>query len=214
MALKLSNNASTTLAGSIGSGATSFSVAAGKGALFPTLGPDDYFPLTLIKLVGGLPVREIVYCTARAIDTFTVERAQEGTTAQSFSAGDAVELRMTAGVFSDLNSLAGTDKINTVAAATGAVSLDCTDTFVHDLTLSGNTTLSLSGLPALSTEQTTILIRIRCGATPYTLTWFGGLTWLTLNGTVPTAPAANKIAEFVITTTNNTAFLGRRGAAN
>lgn len=214
MTVQLKNNASSTLAGSINAAATSITVDTGDGALFPTLTPGDYFPLTLVKLVGGVPAREIVRCTARSVDTMTITRAQEGTTALSFSAGDRVELRMTAGVFDELISAGGTDKINVVAAATGTETLDCDDTFVHDLTLAGNTTVALTGLPALSTEQTTLVIRVRQGATPRTLTWFSGITWLTYNGIAPAAPAANKITEYIFTTTDNVNFLGRKGAWN
>jgi hypothetical protein len=39
---------------------------------------------------------EIVKVTARAADAFTIARAQEGTTAHAYTAGDRVELRLTA----------------------------------------------------------------------------------------------------------------------
>jgi hypothetical protein len=40
---------------------------------------------------------EIVKVTARATDTFTIVRAQEGTSGRAFNAGDPIELRLTAG---------------------------------------------------------------------------------------------------------------------
>lgn len=92
MTLKLSNNASTRLASAVAAGGTSITVAAGTGALFPTLSADDWFPVTVLKSDGGL---EIMRCTARSGDVLTVTRAREGTTAMAFSAGDRVELRIT-----------------------------------------------------------------------------------------------------------------------
>lgn len=95
MSILFTNNASTTLASSILSGATSLTVASGSGALFPNPTSPDYFLVTL-QGVSGTPI-EIVKCTARSTDTLTIVRAQEGTTASAFSSGDKVELRVTAG---------------------------------------------------------------------------------------------------------------------
>jgi hypothetical protein len=92
MALILQNNAISKLAAGIASGATSLTVTAGEGAKFPALGGGDWFPLTLLKPDNTL---EIVRCTARAGDVFTITRAQEGTGAIAFVTGDRVELRLT-----------------------------------------------------------------------------------------------------------------------
>jgi len=43
MAIKFTNNATSTLASGIASGDLSLTVASGQGALFPTLGGGDYF---------------------------------------------------------------------------------------------------------------------------------------------------------------------------
>lgn len=91
MGIRWSNNASTTLSSAITTGQTSITVA--NGSVFPTLSGSDYFYLTLGSLVLGT---EIVKCTARSANVLTVVRAQEGTTAIAFQAGDAVELRVTA----------------------------------------------------------------------------------------------------------------------
>lgn len=94
MAIKITNNAVTKLAAGINNSATSLQVTPGEGARFPTLEEGDWFPVTLIDVNGNL---EIVRVTERSTDTFTIVRAQEGTAAIAFSAGDRVELRMTAG---------------------------------------------------------------------------------------------------------------------
>ena len=106
------NNAATTLASSILVGATSLTVTAGQGALFPTLAGSAYFYCTLSNTAGT--TIEIVKVTARSTDTFTIVRAQDNTTASAFSAGDKVELRLTA---IDLQNFPQLDSTNTFASA-------------------------------------------------------------------------------------------------
>lgn len=96
MARLYTNNATSTLASSIDADDLTLTVASGEGALFPNPTGDDYFVVTL-ETSGG--TREIVKVTARSTDTFTIVRAQEGTGAAAFTAGDTVELRATATAF-------------------------------------------------------------------------------------------------------------------
>jgi hypothetical protein len=98
MAIKFTNNATSTLASGIASGALSLTVASGQGALFPTLGGGDYFYCTLSNVANTI---EIVKVTARSTDTFTIVRAQDNTTASAFVTGDKVELRLVAAVLSN-----------------------------------------------------------------------------------------------------------------
>lgn len=98
MAVLLSNNGAGVLASSIAAGATSITLQTGEGARFPSPAAGDWFPITLLKSSGQF---EICRCTARSGDTLTITRAQEGTTALAFSAGDRAELRLT------VNALAG-----------------------------------------------------------------------------------------------------------
>lgn len=97
MARKLyTNNASTTLAAAITSTATSLSVVSGGGALFPNPTGGDSFQFTLVK-AGSSSIYEICTCTARSTDTFTtIVRGQEGTTPLAWSAGDFVNLFLSA----------------------------------------------------------------------------------------------------------------------
>jgi hypothetical protein len=99
MGIQLRNNAVGFLTAPIGSSDTSIALQTGNGAKFPTLGGSDYFYATLSGTDGAL---EIVKATARSGDTLTVVRAQEGTTAASFSAGSRMELRVTAASVRDL----------------------------------------------------------------------------------------------------------------
>lgn len=109
---QFTNNASTTLASSITNVATSLTVASSTGGLFPTLTGSQYFYCTLSNLAGT--VLEIVKVTARTSDTFTIVRAQDNTTASAFSAGDKVELRLTA---IDLQNFPQLDSTNTFSQA-------------------------------------------------------------------------------------------------
>lgn len=92
MAIKFVNNYQTTLASAISAVATSIDIAVGTGAALGTLGSDIYY-LTIYADVNA-SVKEIVKVTARSTDTLTVVRAQDGTTAQAWSAGAWMEARL------------------------------------------------------------------------------------------------------------------------
>ena len=113
MAVLYTNNASSKLSASITNTATSFSVTAGTGSLFPSISGSDYFYVTLMDSAGNL---EIVKVTARSTDTFTVVRGQDGTTARAFSVNDIVELRITKAMLDSIKAellAAGTPSANT-----------------------------------------------------------------------------------------------------
>ncbi|MBO9458979.1 hypothetical protein [Labrenzia sp. R5_0] len=106
MGVKLSNNATSTLASSITNVATSLSVQSGDAALFPSLSTDEWFPITVIDSSGNI---EVMRVTARTGAVLTVTRGQEGTTAQAFNAGSRVDLRLTAGGALSIPEAAVTD---------------------------------------------------------------------------------------------------------
>jgi hypothetical protein len=138
MKLKLTNNAETTLAGAINDSTTTVLLAPGTGILFPQIVAGEFFPMTLVTTVGGAPKREIVYVTARDVDTCTVLRAQESTTATSFSAGDYAGCHATAGCFNGKADLEG-------AAFTGAVtapSINVTTATLGATAISGPVTMT------------------------------------------------------------------------
>lgn len=99
MAVLVKNNAYSTLASTITDVATSISLAAGTGSRFPVISGGDYFYATLIDTSNNL---EVVKVTARSTDTLTVVRAQDGTTARSYSSGSRIELRITAALIQDI----------------------------------------------------------------------------------------------------------------
>jgi hypothetical protein len=92
MGIQLKNNASTTVPLAISSTDTSLTVAAGVGATFPVLGTGDYFHATIQDVNNHF---EIVRVTARADDTMTIVRGQEGTLAIPFPANSRFEIRVT-----------------------------------------------------------------------------------------------------------------------
>lgn len=90
------NNAASVLSTAVNTSVTSLVLS--NAAKFPSPTGGDWFYAALIGLDGsGLEISwEIVKCTARATNTLTVVRAQEGTTAASWGVGTRVELRITA----------------------------------------------------------------------------------------------------------------------
>ena len=101
MPVLYANRAFSTLASSITNVATSLSVAAGQGARFPAITAPDYFYATLDDNAGNV---EIVKVTARSTDTFTIVRAQDGTSALAFNAGAGVELRVVKAMLDDFKT--------------------------------------------------------------------------------------------------------------
>ncbi len=97
MAQLFANNATTTLASPAASTDTTLTLV--DGSSFPSPSGSDFFLLTL---ASGSPEStwEIVKVTARSMNTITVVRAQEGTTAAAWAAGAKAELRLTAGTLS------------------------------------------------------------------------------------------------------------------
>ena len=133
MGVKFANNAYATLATSATSGDINVTVTSGQGARFPTLAGGDYFFLTLIDSSNNL---EICKCTARAGDVLTITRAQEGTTARSYSAGDRAELRITA---------AGIDAVYTEAVADATPGTDTITAAMIQANAVGASELNVSG---------------------------------------------------------------------
>jgi hypothetical protein len=88
------NNATGVLAAAYSAAATALTLTAGQGARFPSPGPDEWFPITIVDALNTI---EIAHCTSRTGDTMTVTRGAEGTDARPLGAGEKVEHRLTAG---------------------------------------------------------------------------------------------------------------------
>ena len=111
MTILFSNNASTTVSGSITAASTSVALAAGTGVLFPNPTGGNFYVATFYDQATKT-VNEIIHVTAMSGDIATIVRAQEGTTAKAWNAGDIFANLVTAGT---LNAFvqAGTGPANT-----------------------------------------------------------------------------------------------------
>ena len=136
--------------------------------------------------------------------------ALTGKSRKPLTAGDSA----TAAEWSDTLSIPKyIDKMSTATAA-ASHTLNLALATVFDLTLSVNTTFTISNMPSLSGESLTLVIRVRQAAAPKTITWFSGITWLTPGGLVPAVPAASQIVEYILSTTGTgTTWVGRVGAS-
>jgi hypothetical protein len=83
--------ATSTLASGLTNSDTTLSVSAGDGNNFPS--PSGGSILLTLTDVAGTKL-EVVECTSRSGDSFTISRAAADTTAQSFNSGDKVALRL------------------------------------------------------------------------------------------------------------------------
>lgn len=119
--LQKKNNAKSTLASGITSGAISLSVQIGDGAKFPVA------PFNVTLYSSDPAVGEIVKVTAVSTDTFTITRAQEGTTAQAWNSGDKVELLVTAKLLQDSDTAVNNleKRVQWVVAADGSGDYNC-----------------------------------------------------------------------------------------
>jgi hypothetical protein len=98
MRQRFSNNAATTLSAAVDAAATTISVA--DASAFVALGAEEFELVTLET--DDKSALEILKVTARNAGTWTVERAQEGSSARPWSAGAKLEARLTAGTLANL----------------------------------------------------------------------------------------------------------------
>lgn len=96
MALLFANNAQSKLRVGITASETQIRLTAGEGARFPNPATGDTFFVTVIDSDGNLEIMEV---TKREVDTLTVQRGRDGTTAKGFALGAVVDHRAVAEVF-------------------------------------------------------------------------------------------------------------------
>jgi hemolysin-activating ACP:hemolysin acyltransferase len=121
MGIKFTNNAEGALAAGISDSATTLTLKAGQGNLFPEVasGSGDYFYATLVDISGN---REIIKVTERQAGSNvfgTIVRAADGSTAQAWLVDDIVELRIPSIVFEEFEA-----SIAAAVAASGSNSTD------------------------------------------------------------------------------------------
>ena len=124
----------TTISAALTTSDTSLSLGSTTGA--PTIPSGSNWPLVLTA--NG--VYEIVYVTALSGSTATIERAQEGTTAQAWASGTTIYGAFTAGaVLYDGDSMTADD-----LTVTGTATLQGTLAVAGDTSLAGTSAASLN----------------------------------------------------------------------
>lgn len=173
--LKLANGAIGRLAAELTLTGTSVTLRPGDGALFPSLSAGQYFPATIIKEDGST---EIVKVTARAVDVLTVVRAQDGTSAKSFLAGDRFELRLTAGaLMSEIERI--NNDINTYIPVGGVIMFTGTDPGAGWALCTGQTVARSDGTGNITTPNLQDRFIVGAG-TSYAIGATGGANTVTL----------------------------------
>lgn len=104
MSLELAANfAQTVLGAPLSSSATTLTLFPGFGALFPSPTAGQFFRLTLTDSATNT-YHEIVLCTNRSLDTLTISRAAESTSALNWIAGDIIKNVITNGTLVNLQT--------------------------------------------------------------------------------------------------------------
>ena len=128
--LLFANNAVATLATNLSAVGANLVLQTGQGALFPVPSTGQAF---IAWLQQGSNT-EAVLVSANGGDTFTIQtRGYEGTTAQAFTAGAVVEMRVSAGLLNGIISYLGTvlapsagNSAEAFAVATAASAIEAT----------------------------------------------------------------------------------------
>ena len=129
MSIQFTNDATTFLASNINASVTTITVV--DASSFPTLASGDHTYITLSTPTND--TKEIVKCTAIVGNTLTVIRAQEGTTAASFTTDDRAQIRITAQLFRDI--MLAYASLNSYRYTATAGQTTFTGTDIHSATL-------------------------------------------------------------------------------
>jgi microcystin-dependent protein len=97
----MANNASAHLAAPLAADGTTIVLVAGESGNFPPLAAGEFFPMTLSDAEGHIEIVRVTNCSSNLL---TAVRAQEGTSALAWDTGDRAEIRMTAGVVTQLQA--------------------------------------------------------------------------------------------------------------
>lgn len=138
---------------------TSLTVTSGTGSIFPT----PPFNATVWP-AGAQPTTsnaEIVRVTAISTDTFTITRAQEGTTARSITVGDQIAATITAKTLTDAEKSFGVSTGGNTSGSTGVL-------FGPQVVLAGGNNITLSQ----STDASSRITVSISGPTPTATAWY------------------------------------------
>lgn len=154
------NNATSTLAGAISNSATAVNLAAGTGVLFPAPAAGQYFVGTFNDSATGL-LNEIVHVTAVSVDTLTIVRAQEGTVALNWNAGDLFANLITAGTLATLE--AAIPSLGSLRVVSGGTTIAPTSTDGTVVIKNATTSASIYQLPSAPTSGRTVNVKDGAG---------------------------------------------------
>lgn len=207
---------------------TSLVVASGHGARFPAPATDGAYNL-MICPAGALPDpsnSEIVRCTARSTDTFTIARTQESTSARTVVVGDLVFLAPTALNWAQLETSKAarypkvvftidpndipTQRATVANEAYGyRVALPETGTITH---MAAYITTAGAGNFDIGIYDTTVTTRNRLRSTGAVAV--GGTGWRAVVLTSSLNVLAGDQVDFAVSFSLNTATLGAGGATS
>jgi hypothetical protein len=183
------NNAFSTLASGITDVATTITVAAADGALFPSPTGTDYFYATLIDTSNNL---EIVKCTTRSTDTLTVVRGAESTVARAYSSGDRIELRVTAAGLTENLAAVVAAQTAAEAAQTAAEAAQTATEAVYD-SFDDRYLGSKASAPALDNDSNALIdgaLYFDTTANDMYVYDLGNTTWVTVSNSATSVAAA------------------------
>lgn len=123
--LLFANNAGSQLAGNITNVAVTANLAPGAGALFPAPGAGQGFVGSFRDAATKI-ITEVVLVTDVTGDQITMVRAQEGTTALAWAAGDLFDAFVTAGTMQSMLQVVQAQSARVITAS-GAFALTATD---------------------------------------------------------------------------------------
>jgi hypothetical protein len=141
------NFAKVTLSAGYDASATVVSLQPGEGAFLPQPSSEGAFNLTWWNVTDYSdptddPTREIVRCTARATDTLTIVRAQEGTTANAHDTGGKIYLMILAPTEKMIEDIEANFEY-TARRVTGDTSMSNSDDIIEVDTSAGGVTVTL-----------------------------------------------------------------------
>lgn len=181
------NNASALLTTGVSAVATT--LVLDNASKFPTPTAGDYFYAVLIGLNANLQETswEIVQCTARASNTLTVVRAQEGTAGAIWPINTRVELRLSAAFTNTVSDHLGvgaathpaaTTSVNGFMSSTDKTKLDGVAT---NATANTGTVTSVTGTAPVSHTGTTSVAISMAAATTAVPGYLTAADWTTFN---------------------------------
>lgn len=150
---------------------TSLVITAGQGAWFPAA---PFNAVAAPPNTAATPSNaEIVRVTAISTDTFTITRAQEGTSAQAISVGWQFYAAITKKTLTDFESTI--EQVATVGTSGAAQTIpDVTTATVNVITLTANCTFTF---PTAGLGKGFSVALVQGGTGSFTATWPGTVKW-------------------------------------